>query len=35
MVAMVHSFLLALLEEVQEPLKKWLLAHYCHRTGKK
>ncbi len=29
-----YAFLLTLLEPVSEPLRRWLLRCYCHRTGR-
>jgi hypothetical protein len=34
-VAIVHAFLLSLLEPSLEPLRAWLLCSWCHRTGKR
>ncbi|MFN3649726.1 MAG: transposase [Armatimonadota bacterium] len=34
-VTLVYAFLLSLLDERLELLRKWLLRHYCHRTGKR
>ena len=28
-----YAFLLHLLEPLYEPLRRWLLRHFCHRTG--
>jgi hypothetical protein len=35
MVAVVHVFLLHLLDESSQELVQWILRYYCHRTGKK
>jgi len=35
MVTLVYAFLLSLLAVGYEPLRRWLLRHYCHRTGRK
>lgn len=34
-VTLVYAFLLSLLRDCFEPLRKWLLRHFCHRTGKR
>jgi hypothetical protein len=35
MVALVYAFLLSLLHLDCQPLRDWLLRHWCHRTGKR
>lgn len=35
LVALVYAFLLTLLVPWMEPLRTWLLQHYCHRTGQR
>jgi hypothetical protein len=35
MVTLAYAFLLSLLDPALELLRKWLLRHYCHRTGKR
>jgi hypothetical protein len=35
MVTLAYAFLLSLLDPSLELLRKWLLRHYCHRTGKR
>lgn len=35
LVMIVYMFLLSMMEEAQKGLVRWLLSHYCHRTGKK
>lgn len=34
-VTLVYAFLLGLLKDRLQPLREWLLRHYCHRTGKR
>jgi len=33
--ALVQAFLLSLLDDRLQPLRTWLLDHWCHRTGKR
>jgi hypothetical protein len=33
--ALVQAFLFSLLDDLLLPLRDWLLAHWCHRTGKR
>jgi hypothetical protein len=33
--ALVQAFLFSLLEDTFQPLRTWLLDHWCHRTGKR
>lgn len=35
MVSLVYAFLLSLLHPPAQPLRDWLLRHWCHRTGKR
>jgi Transposase DDE domain len=35
MVTLAYAFLLSLLDEQLAVLRKWLLRHFCHRTGKR
>ena len=35
MATLVYAFLLSLLDPALEPLRQWLLRHWCHRTGKR
>jgi hypothetical protein len=35
LVMVVYMFLLSMMEEAQRKTMRWLLYHYCHRTGKK
>jgi hypothetical protein len=35
MATLVYAFLLSLLDPTLEPLRRWLLRHFCHRTGKR
>jgi hypothetical protein len=35
MVTLAYAFLLSLLDEKLELLRRWLLRHFCHRTGKR
>jgi hypothetical protein len=35
MVTLCYGFLLSLLQAHLEPLRQWLLRHFCHRTGKR
>ncbi len=35
MATLVYAFLLSLLDSTLEPLRMWLLRHWCHRTGKR
>lgn len=35
LVMVVYMFLLSMMEEAQRGMVRWLLYHYCHRTGKK
>jgi Transposase DDE domain len=35
MVTLASAFLLTLMQEKTRPLRRWLLRHFCHRTGKK
>ena len=35
MATLVYAFLLSLLDPALEPLRRWLLRHFCHRTGKR
>ncbi len=35
LVTLAYAFLLSLLNERYEPLRKWLLRFFCHRTGKR
>ncbi len=35
MATLVYAFLLSLLDAVLEPVRQWLLRHWCHRTGKR
>ncbi len=30
-----YAFLISLLDPTVEPLRAWLLQHWCHRTGKR
>lgn len=33
--SLAYAFLVSLLDAVDEPLRTWLLCHWCHRTGKR
>ncbi len=35
LVVLAYSFLLSLLSDESQPIREWLLRHYCHRTGKR
>ena len=35
MATLVYAFLLSLLDPALEPMRQWLLRHWCHRTGKR
>src|SRR5206468_2030051 len=35
MVTLVYAFLLSLLDDEYELLRRWLFRQYCHRTGNK
>jgi hypothetical protein len=35
LVVLAYSFLLSLLSDTSQPIREWLLRHYCHRTGKR
>lgn len=35
LVMIAYMFLLSMMEEAQKRIVRWLLYHYCHRTGKK
>ena len=35
MATLVYAFLLSLLDSALEPLRTWLMRHWCHRTGKR
>ncbi|HET9984528.1 MAG TPA: transposase [Longimicrobiales bacterium] len=35
LVSLAYAFLLTLLRDALGPLRRWLLRHYCHRTGKR
>ena len=33
--SLAYAFLVSLLDPTFEPLRTWLLQHWCHRTGKR